>query len=74
MSAYRVMQDGEWVNPTRKGYRMMCCDCGLVHTMDFKLVQHGKKGKVIFLRASRDNRATANARREATPPATETTE
>ena len=41
----------------------MCCDCGLVHKIDFKLENHGKN-KVIMFRAFRDNRATGQARRK----------
>lgn len=26
----------EWVMPIPKGYLMKCCDCGLVHEMQFK--------------------------------------
>jgi hypothetical protein len=38
---------------------MKCCDCGLVHRMDFRIV----KGRVQF-RPFRDKRATAAARRK----------
>lgn len=55
---YSPVQDGEWVQPKRKGYRMRCCDCGLVHTMDFRLVKYGNGRKIQF-RATRDQRATA---------------
>lgn len=55
---YDEPQAGEWVQPIRRGYRLMCCDCGLVHTMDFRVL----KGRVQF-RVFRNNRATAAARR-----------
>lgn len=45
-----------------KGYRMMCCDCGLVHVLDFKVIRWGR-GHKIKLRAFRHERATAAARR-----------
>lgn len=32
-----------WQNPIMKGYLMGCCDCGLVHEMEFKIVK--LKGK-----------------------------
>jgi hypothetical protein len=60
---YHQVTDGEWVMPRRKGYRLMCCDCGLVHVLDFALTKHGA-GKAIQFKASRDNRATAAARRK----------
>lgn len=28
---------GEWVQPIRRGYLMGCCDCNLVHRMDFRI-------------------------------------
>jgi formate-dependent nitrite reductase cytochrome c552 subunit len=56
---YTQVFDGEWVMPMPQiGHKMACCDCGLIHRMDFAVL----KGKVIF-RAVRDNRATANRRR-----------
>jgi hypothetical protein len=55
---YRQVQDGEWVQPVRRGYKMACCDCSLVHRVDFRVVN----GRVQF-RAYRDNRATAAKRR-----------
>jgi len=27
-----------WVNPKMKGYLLKCCDCGLVHEMDFEVL------------------------------------
>lgn len=62
MSRYPKVKPGEWVRPIRKGYRMACCDCGLVHELEFKLIPHGK-GKKIILRAWRNERATAAVRR-----------
>lgn len=64
MPRHRVMVEGdggwtEWVHPL-PGYRMSCCDCGLVHELEFDVVDGGK---VIF-RARRSNRATAAVRRE----------
>lgn len=56
---YPQVEAGEWVQPVREGYKMACCDCDLVHVLDFRIV----KGRVQ-LRAFRDNRATAAMRRE----------
>lgn len=57
---YPAVEAGEWVVPRRKFYRLGCCDCGLVHKMEFKLVPswHGG-GKKILMRAWRDEKATA---------------
>jgi len=29
----------EWVEPVMKGYLMQCCDCGLIHEMQFKVFE-----------------------------------
>ncbi len=29
---------GQWVQPKPRGYLMACCDCGLVHRMNFRIV------------------------------------
>jgi hypothetical protein len=55
---YTKPGEGEWLKPVHNGYKLGCCDCGLVHKMDFRVV----KGKVEF-RAFRDERATAQKRR-----------
>lgn len=59
---YPIKENGEWIRPIRRGYKMRCCDCGLVHRLDFKLIPYGS-GKKIMFRAFRDNRATAAVRR-----------
>lgn len=59
MTAYDKPKPGEWVQPVRSGYRMSCCDCGLVHTLDFRV----HKGHIQF-RAFRNERATSAVRRE----------
>lgn len=56
---YTQVHDGEWFEPKpQRGHKMACCDCGLIHTMNFRV----KNGKVQ-IQATRDNRATANRRR-----------
>jgi hypothetical protein len=60
---YPGVVEGDWVQPVRRGYRMACCDCGLVHVVNFRLVKRGR-GNVIQLQAFRHNRATAAARRK----------
>lgn len=57
---YEQVTDGDWVEPTpQRGHKMKCCDCGLIHVMDFRV----RKGRVQF-RPRRDKRATAAARRK----------
>ena len=50
-----------WVQPVPKGYLMACCDCGLVHRLDFRIVKGETKDRVQF-RAQRAPRYTAKER------------
>jgi hypothetical protein len=34
---YEQAHDGEWVRPKHRGFRHSCCDCGLVHHVDFRV-------------------------------------
>lgn len=61
MRRYPRMKDGQWIAPKRRGYRLACCDCGLVHELEFRLMPHGG-GKRIIFRAYRHRRATASMR------------
>jgi hypothetical protein len=62
---YPQIEDGETYYPARRGHREQCCDCGLVHRVNFRLEPHGTKGrKKIAVTAYRDDRATAVARRK----------
>ena len=38
MSAYDQPEPGEWIMPKQTGYKLACCDCGLVHRFDFAVV------------------------------------
>lgn len=55
---YETPKEGEWVQPIVEGYKMACCDCGLVHKINFRVF----KGRAQFA-VFRDNRATAAVRR-----------
>ena len=55
---YPPTKDGEWIQPIRKGYKIKCCDCGLIHRLNFRV----KNGHIQF-QAFRDNRATGQVRR-----------
>lgn len=62
--SYEHPAPGEWVQPTRNGYKLACCDCGLVHRLDFHVVKYGGNRTKVKFRAFRDQRATAAMRRE----------
>ncbi len=55
---YRVISYGEWTRPRMRNFREQCCDCGLIHRLDFRIAD----GRIEF-RTRRDDRATAAARR-----------
>lgn len=72
---YKPVRDGQLVSPRMRGYRMMCCDCGLVHRLNFRVVRvtsrksggywFGERvtGHKVTFTAYRDERATAATRR-----------
>lgn len=59
---YPKQADGQWIRPVRNGYKVACCDCNLVHKIDFKIIRYGNGRKIVF-RVRRDNLATAAKRR-----------
>ena len=62
MAKYYLPEENEWVTPVKRNYKLACCDCGLVHRVDFRLTMVGKK-VVLQFRVRRDNRATGQMRR-----------
>ena len=57
MPKYKELPNG-WITPVRKNFKMICCDCGLVHDADFRI-----KNRKIQFRVRRNNHSTANTRR-----------
>lgn len=64
MARYEEPHEGEWIRPVRRGYKVACCDCGLVHSIDFRI-----KDRRIEFRVFADNRATGQVRRHMTQEA-----
>lgn len=58
-SQYYHVSNGEWITVSKRGYKEQCCDCGLVHKMNFKILENGD----ISVQTMRDERATAAVRR-----------
>jgi hypothetical protein len=54
---YRQIYDHEWFRPGRRLW-VSCCDCALIHVQELRLT-----GRFIEMRLTRDDRATAAARR-----------
>lgn len=59
---YHQVENGEMIYPRMRGYKFCCCDCGLVHVMDFQAKKWGRGYRIRF-KVRRDNRATAAVRR-----------
>lgn len=59
---YAIHPDGwsRWVYPVMKGYKMTCCDCGLVHDVDFRVTDNYDR---VEMRLRRNTRSTAQVRR-----------
>jgi hypothetical protein len=66
MAGYYHVTAGEWIRLPMKGYREQCCDCGLVHLTNFRIVQDKRGRNVIEAQSFRDGCATGGARRRAT--------
>ena len=41
-STYHVIDYGEWIRPRMRDFREQCCDCGLIHRLDFRIVDAAK--------------------------------
>jgi hypothetical protein len=52
----------EWVNPKPEQYFMKCCDCGLVHEMQFKVAKYSEGDECEFV-ADANLQAVFRARR-----------
>lgn len=52
----------EWFAPKMGGYYLGCCDCGLVHRFQFRVVPNGRR-KAVEIRAKRAPRYTALQRK-----------
>lgn len=38
---FKKIKNNQWEQPVMKNYLMKCCDCGLIHEMDFRIA-YGK--------------------------------
>ena len=55
---YTQLPDNEWITPVRNKFKMICCDCSLVHDASFRI----RDGQ-IQIKLQRNNISTALARR-----------
>ena len=49
---FDVPRAGGWIRPIPRGYRLACCDCSLVHRINFQIVADipGKAKRVRIIR------------------------
>ena len=65
---YMQIVEGEWIEPTHQGFVDQCCDCHLVHVIDFAVVDRRTKEKIpnaaVQFKLKVDRRKTAASRRK----------
>lgn len=58
----------DWQKPVMRGYRLGCCDCGLVHDFDFRVIrvkkQHHDGSMTVEVLSSRDYQVEFRVRRD----------
>lgn len=80
MKKVTANEDGwsDWQTPVMQGYKMACCDCGLVHDTEFKVLRVTKNNDDgtwdaeeldpneyrVGIRMARNNRSTGQVRRK----------
>jgi len=60
---YTQRFDGEWVDVTIRR-NVACCDCGLVHATDFRIVDSENGDQNIIRQVVVDGKATARERKK----------
>ena len=46
----QALEDGwcDWICPKPQGYLMQCCDCELIHEVDFRVVQYEPRPSEVY--------------------------
>lgn len=61
---YQQVTDGEWWTTTLNNARIACCDCGLVHVVNSKVVfDKNKYDMLLIQQATVDEKETARLRK-----------
>jgi len=58
-SKYYHISNGEWVVIPWRGFKEQCCDCSLIHRLNFRITDKGE----LEMQTFRDGKATGGARR-----------
>lgn len=65
---YMQIVEGDWIEPAKKGFVDQCCDCGLVHVIDFEVIDKRTRKPVPYVavqfKLKVDRRKTAASRRK----------
>ena len=56
---FEQLKEGEWSEMLMENQKLACCDCGLVHTINFKI-----KKKTVHAQFFRDEKATKKERKK----------
>lgn len=59
---YTDTEAGRWYKTNLREFKFVCCDCGLVHTINFKIRERPRRHRLL-MQVFRDNRATGQVRR-----------
>jgi hypothetical protein len=61
-SRYEHVIQGKWYHVPMKKWDHQCCDCGLVHTINFRWVEDTKDRRHLEMQFFRNGPATGGAR------------
>lgn len=59
MPRYHQIKEGDWEPIKARGFRLMCCDCGMTHSVDVRYTEAQR----YEMRFRIDKRATSASRR-----------
>jgi hypothetical protein len=60
--SYDVIGYGEWIRPRMRDFRAQCCDCGLIHRLDFRIVDEGRSARAPKWRSRPSSQSDATSR------------
>ena len=62
--AYKEVEAGEWVRVGMRNHKDQCCDCGLLHRVNFRIVKDHRDRNTIEVQTFRAGRAVRIDQRE----------
>lgn len=61
-SEYYHVTDGEWIRVPLRNYKEQCCDCSLIHRLNFKIKKDKNGRNELWIQTFRDGKSTGGAR------------